>query len=198
MLLTALLGLGSAGPFAVWVPLVAAEQGAPARAISLLLALFPLGTLIGSLALRFVTATLPKRAALFAAHAAGSLCIAGAGLAHSFAGAVAGFALWGLCGAVFINCGRALLLEARPPAEHGRRLANLQLALLVSSPLGAVLGGVGAGWLGAHGSMRALGLAALAGAGAIALAGRAARRREAACPGARGGAPTAPEAAALR
>jgi DHA3 family macrolide efflux protein-like MFS transporter len=178
VLLTALLGLFAAGPFAVWVPLRASSESAsPARAIGLLMALFPLGTIVGSLALRFMPASLPRRPALLAAHAAGSLCIAGAGLAPTLGLGAALLALWGACGAVFISCGRAFLLEASPPEEHGRRLADLQLALLLASPLGALLAGVSAGWVGARASMVLLGAAALLGAGTLALAGGA-RGRE--------------------
>ena len=176
VLLSALLGLCSAGPFAVWVPLFAAGQSAaPARAIGLLLALFPVGSIVASLALRFAGPAVSKRPALLFAHAAASLCIAAAGLATSFPLGVACVALWGVCGGVFINCARALLLELRPPEQHGRTLAQLQLALLVASPLGAVLGGTTASWLGVRGSMGLLGLAGFAGALAIVGAGRAAR-----------------------
>jgi hypothetical protein len=76
---------------------------------------------------------------------------------------------------VFINCGRALLLELQPWSQHGRTLARLQLALLLASPLGAVLGGATASALGVGGSMGLLGVAGFAGALAIAGAGRAAR-----------------------
>jgi len=171
ILLAALLGLSSAGPFAVWAPLWAEVQGAPpARAIGLLLALFPLGTIAGSLALRAAGPSLAKRRTLFAAHAAGSLCIAAAGLAEGFPLAVACISLWGVCGGVAINCGRALLLERRTPAQHGRLLANLQLALLLASPVGAVIGGATASGLGLRGSMVALGLGGLAGTLSISLA----------------------------
>jgi len=140
------------------------------RAIGLLLALFPLGTIAGSLALRAAGPSLAKRRTLFAAHAAGSLCIAAAGLAEGFPLAVACISLWGVCGGVAINCGRALLLERRTPAQHGRLLANLQLALLLASPVGAVIGGATASGLGLRGSMVALGLGGLAGTLSISLA----------------------------
>lgn len=173
ILLAAVLGLCSAGPFTVWAPLWAEVQGAPpARALGLLLALFPLGTIAGSLALRAAGPLLSKRRTLFAANAAGSLSIAAAGLADTFLVAVVCIALWGVCGGIAINCGRALLLEGRPPAQHGRLLANLQLALLLASPVGAVLGGATASGLGVRGSMEMLGLASLACSLAIALAGR--------------------------
>jgi MFS family permease len=171
--LTVLLGLGSAGPFAVWVPLLAsAHSAAPAHAIALLQALFPLGAIVGSLWLRRRERRLDLRTAVLAAHAAGSLCIAGAGLAGSFAWVLCGVAGWGLCGAVFISCGRALLLETAAPAQRTRALARLQLALLVSSPAGALLAGLGAGAADAHTSMRALGVASLCGALGVALASR--------------------------
>jgi len=187
VLLCALFGLSSAGPFAVWAPLFAAERSAaPARTIGLLLALFPLGTIAASLLLRVAGARVPKRPALLAAHAAASLCVAGAGAAGSLPLGIACLALWGACGGVFINCGRARLLELQPRSQHGRTLARLQLALLLASPLGAVLGGATASAFGVRGSMALLGLAGFAGAVAIAGAGRAARlaaARFAAAPG---------------
>jgi hypothetical protein len=174
VLLSALLGLSSAGPFAVWVPLFGAGQSAePARAMALLLALFPVGSIVASLGLRLAGRGVSKRPVLLVAHAGASLCIACAGLATSFPVAVACVALWGVCGGVFINCARALLLELRPPEMHGRTLAQIQLALLLASPLGAVLGGTTASWLGVRGSMGLLGVAGFA--GALAVAGRAAR-----------------------
>jgi len=187
VLLCALFGLSSAGPFAVWAPLFAAERSAaPARTIGLLLALFPLGTIAASLLLRVAGPRVPKRPALLAAHAAASLCVAGAGAAGSLPLGIACLALWGACGGVFINCGRARLLELQPRSQHGRTLARLQLALLLASPLGAVLGGATASAFGVRGSMALLGLAGFAGAVAIAGAGRAARlaaARFAAAPG---------------
>jgi MFS family permease len=177
VLLTALFGATSAGPFAVWAPLLAAERSdAPARTLGLLLALFPLGTIAASLALRSAGAALSKRRALRVAHAAASLSIAGAGLAPALPLCVACVALWGACGGVFINCGRALLLELRTPEQHGRTLAQLQLALLLASPVGALLGGAAASALGARGSMALLGALGFAGAVAVAAAAGRARR----------------------
>jgi hypothetical protein len=48
---------------------------------------------------------------MLAAHAAASLAIGAASVTPSFAALLAGFALWGFCGGVFMTCGRARLLE---------------------------------------------------------------------------------------
>jgi MFS family permease len=129
----------------VWAPLFAAEAGArAASALALLLALFPLGTIAASLTLRRVARRFDKRAAMLAAHAAASLALLGASLGSSLAAAAAGFALWGFCGGIFMTCGRARMLESRPPGEHARRLAALQLALLAASTAGAALAGLAA------------------------------------------------------
>jgi MFS family permease len=172
--LSALFGLGSAGPFAVWAPLLAAEAGGSARSLALLLGLFPLGTIAGSLVLRRFSLPFDKRSAMLASHVAASLCVGAAGLTSSFGAAAASFALWGLCGGLFMTCGRARLLELRPAREHARILAALQLALLAASTAGAALAGIAASHLGLRASIAVFAASALAGAAAsVAVGGRA-------------------------
>jgi MFS family permease len=171
--LSALFGLCSAGPFAVWAPLFAAEAGGPsASALALLFALFPIGTIAGSLALRRVALPCDKRGAMLASHAAASLCLGAAGLTSSFGAAAVSFALWGFCGGVFMTCGRARLLESRPPGEHARLLSALQLALLVASTAGAALAGLVANRIGARPSLAVFAVLSLAGVVAAARAPR--------------------------
>jgi MFS family permease len=191
--LSALFGLCSAGPFTVWAPLFAAEAGDPsASALALLFALFPIGTIAGSLALRRVALPCDKRGAMLASHAAASLCLGAAGLTSSFGAAAFGFALWGFCGGVFMTCGRARLLESRPPGQHARLLSALQLALLAASTAGAALAGLVANRIGARPSIAVFAVLSLAGAAAAsraprvrllgARAGRAARDARAGSP----------------
>jgi MFS family permease len=169
--LSALFGLCAAGPFAVWAPLLAAEAGGrAASALALLLALFPLGSIAASLVLRRVAQPFDKRGAMLASHAAASLALGGAALAASFGATAACLALWGFCGGVFMTCGRARLLEARPPREHARQLAALQLALLVASTAGAGLAGLAATRLAVRPSIAIFAAVALLAVAAIAAA----------------------------
>jgi MFS family permease len=152
-----LMGVGCAGPFLVFAPLLAAETARPAQALGLLLALFPLGSIAGSLALgRWPRRG--RRGAVYAGHVAGSLALAAAGAAGPLAWSAACVALWGVAGGVFINCGRALLLETSPRARHARGLARVQLALLFASPIGAGLAGAAAGARGVHAALALFGV----------------------------------------
>jgi hypothetical protein len=169
ILLSALFGLTSAGPFAVWAPLFAAEAGGRAAdALALLLALFPAGTIAASLALRRVARPFDKRHGMLAAHVAASLALAGAAQGHSLAAVAAGVALWGFCGGAFVTCGRARLLESRPVHEHARLLAALQLALLAASTAGAALAGVAAAHFAVRPSMALFAVGSLAAVAAFA------------------------------
>jgi MFS family permease len=175
-LLSALLGACAAGPYAVWAPLLADAHGEqPARAIAGLLALFPLGTIAASLALRRFGTRVDRRLLVWISHAAASLCIAGAGLAASFAATVAWLAAWGLCGGAFLTAARALLLESSAPSFHARALARCQLALLAASPAGALVAGLAASAFGVHASLLALGACGLAGTLAVVIPSRAPR-----------------------
>jgi MFS family permease len=72
-----------------------------------------------------------------------------------------------VAGGVFINCGRALLLERSPRQRHARGLARNQLGLLLASPVGAALAGVAAGALGVHASLVLFGVISAAAAAAL-------------------------------
>jgi len=150
------LAVGSffVGPFMVLFPLLVRDvyQGGVGD-LSLVLMMFPLGTIAGSVSLRTIGGIRRKGLAALLALIFGALNLAAVGIGLPFSGMVAATFLWGLGGSVFINCSRTLYQEAAPPAHRGRVLSVYQLGFMGGAPLGALL----AGQIGQHiGSLHAL------------------------------------------
>lgn len=148
------VGLLFVGPFVVVFPLLVRDvyRGGVAE-LSLVLTLFPVGTILGSLALRARGGIRAKGRAALLGLVAGAAVLGTIGLGLPFAGLVLATLVWGLTGAVFINCSRTLFQEAAPPARRGRVLSVYQLGFMGSAPVGAMT----AGFVSSHlGSLDAL------------------------------------------
>ena len=149
------VGILFVGPYWVIFPLLVRDyyhQGI--ESLSILLMLFPLGTIAGSLLLRGRGLRRKGRAALLA-------LVAGCGAQLSIASGIPfssmlGLALaWGIAAAVFINCSRTLFQQAAPVHGRGRVMAIYQLGFVGGGPIGALLSGFGAEALGLHATLQA-------------------------------------------
>jgi MFS family permease len=136
------IGVFFMGSFAVAFPLVVRDvyQGG-AFEFGLVQAIFPLGTIAGSLAIRARGGIARKGRAMLLAMTNGATMLALLSLAPPFWLFMLGALAWGTGGAVFINSSRALVQESAPPDQRGRILAAYQLGFVGSFPLGAQLAG---------------------------------------------------------
>jgi MFS family permease len=140
--LTTAIGVFFMGPFIVGFPIIVRDfyQGGAAE-LGWILATFPLGTILGSLAIRARGGIARKGRAMLLAMTNGALnlTLLSAGLPYW------GFLLcalaWGTGGAVFINSSRALVQQTAPPEQRGRILAVYQLGFVGSGPIGMALTG---------------------------------------------------------
>jgi MFS family permease len=153
--LTMAVGLLFIGPFIVLYPLLVRDHyQRGVDALSLLLMLFPLGTIAGSIVLRRRGGIRRKGRAALLALTGGALLMGSMGFGLPF-GAMAGLTLtWGVCAAVFINCTRTLFQEAAPPTRRARALSVYQLGFMGMGPLGALASGVLSARLGSLGALQ--------------------------------------------
>ena len=148
VLLVLAVGTCFIGPFVVVFPLIVRDlyQGG-ARELGWVMAMFPVGTIAGSLVLRLLGVRRRGRASMLALiFGSATLIVIARDL--PFAGMLIATAFWGVSGAVFINCTRAMFQEAAPAAHRARCLSVFQLAFTAAAPLGAAIAGVSSGAIG--------------------------------------------------
>jgi MFS family permease len=148
-ILVACVGLFFIGPFLVVFPILVRDvyEGG-AQALAIVLMLFPLGTIIGSFALRqrgFIRRKI--RATMFALMIA-SILLGWIGLQWSWGWFLALTLCWGLTGSVFINLSRAVFQEKASEANRARVLSIYQLGLIAGAPIGSLLAGLMSGAFG--------------------------------------------------
>jgi len=148
VLLVLAVGTCFIGPFVVVFPLLVRDlyQGG-ARELGWVMAMFPVGTISGSLVLRALGVRRRGRASMLAL-LFGAATLIGIARDLPFAGMLAATAVWGVAGAVFINCTRAMFQEAAPAAHRARCLSVFQLAFTGAAPFGAAIAGVSSGAIG--------------------------------------------------
>jgi MFS family permease len=136
------IGVFFMGSFAVAFPLVVRDvyQGG-AFDFALVQAIFPLGTIAGTLAIRARGGVARKGRAMLLAMTNGAAMLVLLSLAPPYWLFLVGALAWGTGGAVFINSSRALVQESAPPEQRGRILAAYQLGFVGSFPIGAQLAG---------------------------------------------------------
>jgi MFS family permease len=143
------VGLFFIGPFVVCFPLLVRDvYGGDAGMLALVMMVFPIGTIVGSLLIRARGGIRRKGAGALVALALGAISLATIGFGLPFPGMLAAALAWGLCGSVFINCSRTLYQEAAPVAERARVLSTYQLGFVGAGPFGATLAGFLAGQVG--------------------------------------------------
>ena len=129
------------GPFLVVFPLLVRDfYRGGVDELSIVLMAFPLGTIAGSLVLRARGLRRKGRAALIAL-VCGAAALAAVGTGLPFPAMLAATLAWGLGGAVFINCSRALYQEAAPALQRAQVLSIYQLGFMGAAPLGALASG---------------------------------------------------------
>jgi len=178
VLLVSAVGILFIGPFMVLFPLVVREEyGGGALRLGIMWMTFPLGTISGSLAIQMLGGVRHKGRAILIALGCGAciLLLLSSGL--PFALFILGAYAWGLAGAAFINSGRTMMQEAAPAAQRGRVLSAYQFGFYGCNPIGAVLAGYAAEWLGPLHAIIAFGVPMLAVVASAALFSSARRLR---------------------
>lgn len=143
------VGLLFMSSYLVLFPLMVRElYGGGVGRFALISALFPLGTIAGSVVILWRGGIRRKGRAMLVALACGGLALVVAGQGLSFPGFLAAILAWGLAGSVFMNCSRTLFQQAAPPERRARVLSVSQLGFMVTFPLGALMAGFAGGALG--------------------------------------------------
>jgi hypothetical protein len=121
--------------------------------MAILNAMFPLGSVIGGLAIFYRGGLRVSGRALCQGHMTASVCIATLALDLPFAGTVAAVLGWGLSGALFINAGRTLFQSHASEAHRARVLSVYTLGVMGGAPIGSLGAGLIATPLGLHGAL---------------------------------------------
>ncbi len=161
--LVTLVGILFIGPYLVIFPLLVRDVYAGgAQELSWVLMTFPVGTILGTFAIRARGGIRRKGQAMLLALGAGAATQLVMGTALPFAAFVGASVVWGLGGAVFINCSRTLVQEAAPPEARGRVLAAYQVGFVGGGPIGTLLAGFVAERIGSLATLTVFGCTMLA------------------------------------
>ena len=154
LLLITSVGVFFVGPFVVVFPVLVRDfYNGGALDLSIVLTLFPVGTIVGSLALRARSAIRLKVRATMIALGAGSVALALIGTGPSWPLYLLLTLCWGLCGSVFINLSRSVFQEQASSENRARVLAVYQLGIMAGGPVGSLLSGFASGWIGLHSTL---------------------------------------------
>jgi MFS family permease len=154
MILAIATGLLFVGPYLVLLPLLVRDvYGGGAAEMAILNAMFPLGSVIGGLAIFYRGGLRMCGRALCQGQMTASVCIASIALDLPFAGTVTAVLGWGLSGALFINAGRTLFQSHASEAHRARVLSVYTLGVMGGAPIGSVAAGLVATPLGLHGAL---------------------------------------------
>ncbi len=158
------------GPFFVLLPLMVRDlyhQGV--GLLSLVMMMFPAGMILGSSFLLLRGGIRRKGRALVTALFGASLCLVALSAAPPLPVFLALILAWGLCGSVFLNSSRTLYQAAAPASHRARVLSVYSLGLLGMAPVGNVLSGLVAAWIGAPAACAVFGVAMMGLVGFVAL-----------------------------
>ena len=147
-------GLFYVGPFLVIIPVMVRDVyagGAPELAV--ITAMFPLGAVLGGLAIFLRGGIARNGRALAVGQLAGASCMTAIAYGLPFAGTVAAVLGWGVSGALFINAGRTLFQERASPRNRARVLSVYTLGVMGGGSVGSLLSGYLAAFLGLHGAL---------------------------------------------
>ena len=149
VLLVASNGLCFLGPYYVLCPLIVRDvhHGGVAD-LSMVLVVFPAGTVLGSFWVLLRGGIRRKGRALLLGLLGGGLSLVAMGLPLRFSAFLAAVFVWGLCGAVFLNMSRTLFQESAPPPLRARVLSVYSVALLGVAPISNLGSGLLANALG--------------------------------------------------
>jgi MFS family permease len=142
-------GLLFLGPYYVLCPLLVRDvHHGGVTDLSLVLVVFPAGTVLGSLWLLVRGGIRRKGQALLLGLLGGGLSLVVTGLPLPFPAFLCAIFAWGLCGAVFLNMSRTLFQENAPALLRGRVLSVYSVALLGVAPASNLGAGLLAAALG--------------------------------------------------
>ena len=149
-MLSTAVGALFVGPMMVVFPLLIRDHyGGDVAELGLLQMCFPVGTILGSLALLALGGLPRKGPAQIGALLAGCACLGSVGFGLPLWGTLLAVVCWGLGAAVFMNAGRTVFQEQAPAAVRGKVLSVYMLGFMGASGLvGAPVSGLLAGWLG--------------------------------------------------
>ncbi len=147
-------GLFYVGPFLVIIPVMVRDvYGGGAPELAVITAMFPLGSVLGGLAIFRRGGIARNGRALAVGQLAGASCIAAIAYGLSFTGTVVAVLGWGVSGALFINAGRTLFQETASPRNRARVLSVYTLGVMGGGSVGSLLSGYLAAFLGLHGAL---------------------------------------------
>jgi MFS family permease len=131
------------GSYFVLVPILVRDvyEGGVAQ-LSLLMMMFPVGSMVTSGLLLSRVEFAHRGRAHVLGQTGGALCLITIGCTPPFAVVLAATFVWGLCGGVFLNMGRTLFQEAAPHSHRGRTLSVYTLGLMGMAPLGMQTAGL--------------------------------------------------------
>ena len=128
-------GLLFLGPYYVLCPLLVRDvHHGGVTDLSLVLVVFPAGTVLGSLWLLARGGIRRKGRALLLGLLGGGLSLVLTGLPLPFPAFLGAIFVWGVCGGVFLNMSRTLFQENAPALLRGRVLSVYSVALLGVAP----------------------------------------------------------------
>lgn len=154
LLLAVATGVLFVGPFLVILPLMVRDvYGGGAGEMGILSAMFPLGAVLGGLAILSAGGIERNGRALVLGQCAASISIGVIATGVPFAGAVACVLAWGVAGALFINAGRTIFQTQASEAHRARVLSVYTLGVMGGGPIGSLLSGLLAEPLGLHGTL---------------------------------------------
>jgi MFS family permease len=144
LLLGIAVGAFFIGPFMVVFPILIRDYyGGDVAQLALLSTAFPVGTILGSLAILWHGDIRRKGAAQLIALIAGSGCLAIVSFGLPFWGTLVMICAWGISAAIFGNTGRTIFQERARPSHRARVLSVHTLGFMGSAGLvGAPLSGV--------------------------------------------------------
>jgi predicted MFS family arabinose efflux permease len=143
------VGIFFMGPFLVIFPLLVRDvYGGDVRQLSLVMMLFPVGTILGSSVILLRGGIRRKGVSLLIALACGALALLIIGQGLPFPGFLALTLAWGVAGSVFMNSSRTLFQQAAPPESRARVLSVNQLGFMAAAPIGALIAGFASARLG--------------------------------------------------
>jgi len=148
------VGVLFVGPFLVVFPVLVRDfYRGGAMDLSLILTLFPVGAIAGSIALRARVEIRRKVRATMFALLGGCVVLALIATGPNWPVCLLLTLCWGLAGAVFINLSRSVFQELASSEARARVLAVYQLGILGGGPVGSLLSGFGSGWIGPHATL---------------------------------------------
>ena len=154
MILAIATGLLYVGPYLVILPLMVRDvYGGGAAELAILNAMFPLGSVIGGLAIFWRGGIERNGRSLALGQLAGSVSIGSITLGLPFVGTVLAVLGWGLSGALFINSGRTLFQRHASEAHRARVLSVYTLGVMGAAPLGSLASGFLVTPLGLRGTL---------------------------------------------